>query len=459
VNKQRISPYKIYTIYVDTRSLVITTSLKDGQTVETAFLTFTASAAFGDDDVDVLVECAGVELVQIDGVYEVALEEGENQISIFSEYDEKHKAREEYTIYYVPPPGMHIETDLQDQTIRAVTGEFSFQARVIGGSDRTEFTVSLNNRVITGENDVYEVELEPQGTRAYNTIRLKAKDSNEEDSKTFKIKYIPEATEETAPKITHINISDGQTIKKKNPFVLQLAAEDYQGKKIYFDGMEVYLNGSHQILRETTPYVTYKLNFVEGANELRVSITDDDGRNKEFVYTIQYVQPDENQKVGTVTVSMDANVIGLGMLIEPTTVDLYAGDNMAKVIVRVLEARGFGCNYTGSLDRGFYLASISRSGIGSSYNIPEALQDEITETGISWQGDDLSNLNREANSLGQRDYTTASGWMIIANGSFLSEGASETDINDGDIIKVRYTLANGMDIGGVYMGNTFVNTY
>lgn len=455
---QKLSPYKNYTINVDTRHLVIITSLNDGQNVENAYMSFTAYAAFGEEDVDLVVLHEGNELFRNDGVYETELKEGANRFKMSAEYGVKHKAEEIYIIYYIPPEGLHIETDLKDQTVKAVDPEFTFRAAAVGGSSETEFTVTFNNKTVTGNDGVYNVTLLPQGEKAYNVIRLRARDGKEEASLTFNIKYIPQATPQTEPKLTHINIKNEQTVKKKNPFVLELAAEDYKGRTIYFDGMEVYLNGEHQILRETKPYVTYKLNLTEGKNIVRIKITDNDGRIKEYTYTLNYTAPADNEKTGTVTISMDANVIGLGTLISSTQADVTANDTLASVIVRTLQAKGFGCSYSGSTDSGFYLAKINRSGIGNRCNIPEALKKEIDDFGITWKGNS-DNPQRAADSLGDEDYTTQSGWLILVDGSFISTSASEIDPKDGSIIKVRYTIAHGMDIGGSYQGNTFVNTY
>ena len=455
---QLLSPYKNYIINVDTRNLVITTSLADEQTVESAYLSFTVAAVFGDEDVDVMVMHDGEEIFCNDGIYDVQLQEGLNTFVMRAEYSPEITAEKTCIVNYVPPRGMHIETDLENQTVKAVNPDFTFHAEVVGGSARTEFTVTLNNKVITGENGEYRIQLKPQSEKAYNTIRLKATDGKEEDVLTYKIKYIPVATPKTEPQISYINIKDGQTINKKNPFKLELAAKDYKGNKIYFDGMEVYLNGNHQILRDTKPYVTYYLNFEEGQNEVKVIITDDDGRVKEFVYMIGYVPPDENQKIGTVTVSMDANVLGLGNLIAPVKVDLLAGDNLSKVMNRAMEAKGFTPVYSGSTDSGYYLKAVGRSGIGSRCNIPEALKNEITDSGIPWHGS-AEEPERAANTLGDDDYTAWSGWLVILDGDFISTSASDLDPVDGSIIKIRYTLAYGMDIGDSYQGMTFENIY
>ena len=182
---------------------------------------------------DVIVEYGGRELSRVDVILsKLSLRKARAASTISAEYDSDHKLRDEYRIYYQPPKGLHIETDLKDQTVKAVDPDFTFRAEAVGGGAKTEFTVSMNNKIIKGENGVYDVKLVPQGEKAYNTIRLKASDGKEEDSATFKIKYIPLATPETEPSITHINISDGQTVKKKNPYTLELAAKDYKGKKI-----------------------------------------------------------------------------------------------------------------------------------------------------------------------------------------------------------------------------------
>lgn len=460
-NGQVLSPYKDYTIYVDTRNLVINTSLQDGMTVDTAYLAFAASAEFGQDAVDLLVSLDGEELSQFDGIYECQLQEGENHITLEAEY-RGNQAAETYTIYYEPPEGLYIDTDLEDQmVIRAETGDFFFRAEALGGGLRTEFKVTLNGKKIEGENGRYHVTLLPatELDGGNNIIRLIARDDEQEESLRFRVKYIPIATPETEPKIVHTNISDGTTISKKNPYTLEIAAEDYKGRKIYFDGVEVFLNGKKQILRDTKPYITYKLNFEDGENTVIIKVTDDDGRYKEFSYVINYEQPDENEKIGTVRVIVDANVLGKGTLIE-TDVDLMAADSASHVIVRALEKQGFGYQIEGTLDQDFYLAHIEKSGIGMRYDIPEALRQEINDYGIPWSGEEgEKNPERAMDSLGQRDYTAGSGWLILIDGEFITEGASAVDVSDGAIIKVRFTLAWGMDIGGYYLGDTFENTY
>jgi hypothetical protein len=49
--------------------------------------------------------------------------------------------------------------------------------------------------------------------------------------------------------------------------------------------------------------------------------------------------------------------------------------------------------------------------------------------------------------LGEFDAGGASGWMITWNNWFINMGASEFQVEDGDIIKCQYTCQLGGDLG------------
>ena len=456
---QTLEPYKDYTVFVDTRSLVIETSLQNGMTTESAFLQFTAKALFGQDEADLTATLNGEEIAQFEGIYEGYLVEGANEIILSASY-RGHEASDVYTVYYEEPEGLYIDTDLEDLTvIKAERGDFSFRAEALGGTRRTEFTVTLNGEPIDGNDGRYDVVLLPatELSGQNNIIKMIAKDDEQEETLRFRVKFIPIATPETEPVMHHLNISDGMTIQKKNPFTLEIAAKDYRGNKIYFDGIEVFLNGKKQILRDTSPYITYKLNFLDGPNTVRIKATDDDGRVKEFDYNINYQQPDANEKIGMVRVIVDANVLGIGTIVD-ANVDLLAADSASHVILRALDKAGLGYQYEGSTEANFYLSHVEKPGIGMRYNIPDALRQAINDEGILWQGSE-EEPKRALDSLGEFDYTSDSGWLIMADGAFITESASSVDITDGSVIKVRYTLAKGKDIGGAMQGESFDTIY
>lgn len=51
-------------------------------------------------------------------------------------------------------------------------------------------------------------------------------------------------------------------------------------------------------------------------------------------------------------------------------------------------------------------------------------------------------------SLGEFDYTSGSGWMYSVNGSFPNYGFADYFPQDGDVVRVCFTLALGRDVGG-----------
>ena len=51
------------------------------------------------------------------------------------------------------------------------------------------------------------------------------------------------------------------------------------------------------------------------------------------------------------------------------------------------------------------------------------------------------------NSLGEFDFTQGSGWMYSVNGQYVGRSMSEVFPQDGDVVRLRYTLAYGKDVG------------
>ena len=61
--------------------------------------------------------------------------------------------------------------------------------------------------------------------------------------------------------------------------------------------------------------------------------------------------------------------------------------------------------------------------------------------------------------LGEFDFSQGSGWMYSINGIYSSYGLSKAHAQDGDIVRIRFTLAYGKDIGGYKaMGETYGQT-
>ncbi len=109
----------------------------------------------------------------------------------------------------------------------------------------------------------------------------------------------------------------------------------------------------------------------------------------------------------------------LGTIISAKSIPFAQGDTVADVTLRLLDAQGFTYQYTGTTKNGFYLASIG----------------DFTLKGIDYD------------SFGEFDAGVGSGWMITLNKTFIGRGASEFEVENGDVIKWQYTCQLGADIG------------
>lgn len=442
VDKQgkKMTLYQDYVVYVDLGNLVIRSDLKN-KTVETDTLDFTASATLQKKEVPVTVKCNGEELKSSsDNKYRAKLNEGENTIELFAESGGKSD-KQTYTIQCRLPKDSKIETDLVDQTVNSDT--FSFKASILNVSSKGRLTVVCNKKTILPvEENKYTVQL----NIGANIIRLKATDivngklvTLAEES--YVIKYVPIADEETKPAIKHINVTDGMTITG-NEFTLDLLPEDYKGNRIYSEGIVVQLNGKVYKNTWQSEFTSYLLYLQGGANTLDIRIKDSDGRYTDYSYKINCKTVEDGEKIGEITVSIDANVLGLGYIVAPVKVPIRQGETGSYFLTRFLEEKGFKYKHTGSLDIGFYLSRIMKPGIATGVSIPEDLRQAIDKDGLEWKE------QRYDDSIGEFDYCQGSGWMYSVNGSFPGYGFSDVVFKDGDVVRIRYTLAYGKDIGG-----------
>lgn len=431
-----ISAYRDYTIYVDLGEITISTDLRD-QTIETNILTFNASAFFDGNNIPVKVLCNNEEITGESGSFLVKLKNGQN-IIVISANSGKHTSKRTFTIDCTASENFAIYTDLSNSTVHS--DSLSFTAYILNGSERSRLTVVVNGKTLSG-NINYTANL----NIGNNIIRLKATDKINGETQTlnnsFTIRYAPIATDETAPKLNYINVTDGMTVTGSD-FTLDLAPIDYRGNRIYYNGITVCLNGMLYPYKWASEYISYQLWFENGANTLDIRITDNDGRYADYTYTLNCNAVNDGDKIGEITISVDANVLGLGDIIAPVKVPIYQGESGADVIARVLEQNGFTYSYSGSYEEGFYLSRISKAGVGTGISIPQELVNYIDEDGLEWKA------QRYDDSIGEFDYCQGSGWMYSINDSFRNFGLSDSKFKDGDTVKIRYTLAYGKDIGG-----------
>lgn len=372
----------------------------------------------------------------------VMLDEGENRLRIAVTYVDSEgreiSAYREYTVYYDSPVSSDSEiqepefvTDLHDHTrsdphyefMAAVEGADDYELRVYQGAGRLE-----------GEDNRYSCELESGA----NTINVRGGynfgGEYHEISESFVISLTAETTTETAPYLEYHNVPDKVN---GSAYTLDILARDCMGERIYSDGLDVRLNGVTLAKKWGGSYETYLLNLTPGENLLEIRVTDSAGRYSDNSFVISCIQYADGEVIGQAKFGVDAKVLGLGEICPQTDIDIVQGETAEEMIIRALESQGFRADSTEG-----YLSRIYREGLTSGAAVPEELLAQLeSDSSIKL------NYSLEADSLGERDYSSASGWMISVNGRYINYGINSLTLKNGDEIKLRFTLALGKDIG------------
>lgn len=441
-------------------------------TVSEGALTFTACAERDGSTYPVQsVELNGRTLAGSGGSYTAQLNSGENRIRIKASY-QSSSADVTYTITY-NASAFQIITSISDTVIDDNTAQssasfekvtvdsqqYKFRLHLIQSTgkesiDRVRVSDSTGTFSLTQDSDDrYTVQMGREDRKLY----IDYKDSTGR-SKTYKYQLhfqrnaedTPEDRQPTiSPEIemdgTIIGLTDGLTLK--NPDVILLVdGHSYTGKQLYSNNYTVSVNGMvvpAPVSQSGSKfgYSTYLSN--EGANTITITATDGDGYSATRSWTVYY-----EEGTVTVTVSVEATTVGLGYLVAPTEVTVPGGTDAWTVVQQVLTENGYTVSGSGS-----YLSAIQRSGICSGFFIDSELMELIMADGMDENGAGLDPQPFSMDSLGEFDFYRWSGWMYSYNGSYPGYGLNVCKPQDGSVIRVRYTLAMGKDIGGYSSAN------
>lgn len=236
-------------------------------------------------------------------------------------------------------------------------------------------------------------------------------------------------------------LTDGATYRNAH-LTFDVIAKDGDGEKISVSDVTVTLNGDpvkHNW--DDTQKTSYTLDFTEGENIVEVKVL-----GKVLTYTLHYIPAAEGEVIGQIVVSVEAFTLGGGYIIEPCYVDILAGEDAAQLLVRVLTANGLTYTAEGADSRGFYLEDIKGEKLSTidvnGDTIPAELKAKLTENKLT------ISKRKDANRLGEFDYTKGSGWMFCMNNIFPNVSFSSIYPADGDIMRVQFTLAYGSDVNG-----------
>lgn len=442
-------------------------------TVSEGALTFTACAERDGSTYPVQsVELNGRTLAGSGDTYTAQLNSGENRIRVKASY-QSSTADVTYTIIY-NANAFRIITSISDTVIDDNTAQSSasfekvtvdseryrfwlqpIQSTGKGSIDRVRVSDSTGTLSLTQDsNGLYTVQMGREDRRLY----IDYKDSTGR-SKTYKYQLHfqrgAEGTpEDRQPTIiaqveadgTVIGLTNGLTMKTPDLIVL-VDGRSCNGQQLYANNYTVSVNGT--VVPAPISQSGYQFGYTaylsnEGANTITITATDADGYSATRSWTVYY----ENGDI-TVTVSVEATTVGLGYLVAPTEVTVPGGTDAWTVVQQVLTENG----YTVSVVSGSYLSAIQRSGICSGFFIDSELMELIMADGMDENGAGLDPQPFSMDSLGELDFYRWSGWMYSYNGSYPGYGMNVCKPQDGSVIRVRYTLALGKDIGGYSSAN------
>ena len=436
-------------------------------TVSEGALTFTAYAERDGSTYPVQsVELNGRTLAGSGGSYTADLNSGENRIRVKASY-QSSTADVTYTITY-NANAFRIETSISDTVIDDNTAQSSasfekvtvdseryrFKLRLIQSTgkesiDRVRVSDSTGTFSLTQDSDGrYTVDMGREDRQLYIDYR----DSTGR-SRTYKYllhfqRGAEDTPEDRQPTIiaqveadgTVIGLTNGLTMKTPDLIVL-VDGRSCNGQQLYANNYTVSVNGT--VVSAPISQSGYQFGYTAylsnvGANTITITATDGDGYAATRSWTVYY-----EEGTVTVTVSVEATTVGLGYLVAPTEVTVPGGTDAWTVVQQVLTENGYTVSGSGS-----YLAAIQCSGICSGFFIDSELMELIMADGMDENGAGLDPQPFSMDSLGEFDFYRWSGWMYSYNGSYPGYGMNVCKPQDGSVIRVRYTLALGKDIGG-----------
>lgn len=441
-------------------------------TVSEGTLTFTASMVQDGNEYPVQsVTLNGRTLTGIGDTYTADLNSGENRIRVKASY-QSSTADVTYTITY-NASAFQISTTISDTVIDDSTAQssasfekvtvdsqqYKFRLHLIQSTgkesiDRVRVSDSTGTFSLTQDSDDrYTVQMGREDRMLYIDYR----DSTGR-SRTYKYllhfqRGAEDTPEDRQPTIiaqveadgTVIGLTNGLTMKTPDLIVL-VDGRSCNGQQLYANNYTVSVNGT--VVSAPISQSGYQFGYTAylsnvGANTITITATDGDGYAATRSWTVYY-----EEGTVTVTVSVEATTVGLGYLVYPTAVTVPGGTDAWTVVQQVLTENGYTVSGSGS-----YLSAIQRSGICSGFFIDSELMELIMADGMDENGAGLDPQPFSMDSLGEFDFYRWSGWMYSYNGSYPGYGLNVCKPQDGSVIRVRYTLAMGKDIGGYSSAN------
>lgn len=442
-----------YTVYYEEKNFEITTDLAEKKIINGG-VEFFAKALCNGEETSLAVLFGGERLQGNNGVYSCMLKNGDNEFDFIARNGSASFTKKQ-TVYY---GAFRLNTTLKSGETDKNTVEF----RAVASYDDEicPVTATVNGEELTADKNSFVYVFPESGEYEFC---LTAATEKAEYSEYYTLTYC-----DLPPYFDILTFENGK-VCKGDLYSFDVAAKNGLGKKMPdssvtfsadfnaddgVDNFEALDGGEISKVWSDAVKTSYALKFTAGKYKkafgkktiLRVTATyGEKSIYKDFEIT--YVGADEDGKIGNVTLSVEAFTIGCGYLLAPLSVDVYAGENFAAYLCRIIENNGWTYSYTGEIKSGFYLASIG--GLDLTGNaIDKNLLSRMQEDGEKIFATSISPRDNGKYNLGEFDFASGSGWMYSVNGVFPNYGFSNYYPQDGDVVRVQFTLCLGKDLGG-----------
>lgn len=404
-----------------------------------------------------------------DGIYRLKLTLGDNQLRVTAGESGNNQKVVACTIHYkvdnfmvsfessVKNEKISNNPDIGDAVFKGITNmryastsaDFAFRIRcsTVTGNERID-KIQMTNRY--GTTDVMSLE----GGDGYINITLDASQSTdirvyctdsdgESQWYTWSITYErlmdPEENQRKAP-VIRASITN-ETVNK-NPFIVPVKVFDYNGNELRANhNYQFFLNGEYLDYHSRQQDGTYEYNLylTEGENTVVIKAWDNEGYTAEKTLKVTFVPVPEEVRVRFI---MSAEVVGLGTMIDEW-VTSTSDQTVAQIVDKRLSSYGYTSIYDGTLDSDtYFLRHIQKQGIAQSWSIADDERSLLEMLGYN-----LTEGPNSVDSLGEKDFTAGSGWMVTLNHYYIAQTMGTRPVRDGDEIHLIYTLSVGKDIG------------
>ena len=438
----------------------IVTDLETAE-IRNGILSFSLSALFNDAACAVFVSHNGSTLTPSgEGSYAAALTEGVNTFAVTARSGE-HVLEKDYQVDYLP---IWFSTDLTEQD--TAVSRLSFRAAAVRGNEEIPMTVTVNGEPLEAEADgiTYGFTM-PEGGE-YRFLFSAA------EGRTIAERTITVRLVDAPPYFEELTLTDGAQLRGKT-LTFSVIARDGLGAKLddsqlsfqvdldAEDGAERFVSvpdSEVHLVWSDAERTSFRLNLDEGLFAsclgvpflLRVT-ADSFGKQTSETFELTYVGPGPDGEIGRVVLAVEGFSIGCGYFQVPVFVTIYEDQPFAVTLCNFFEANGWSYANTGTPESGFYLSRIIGMDLTDN-SVPESLRSTMAQRGLSLFSETISpetsGPNQGLYDLGEFDYSQGSGWMYSVNGVFPNYGFSDYFPQDGDVVRLQFTLWYGSDLGG-----------